>query len=72
MTKGYALTTIEHGEIVKGKNAVSVFAPGDAVNLPDEVFAQLEAAKAVNREAPAPAEPVEPTEPVDPPPPPDK
>lgn len=66
MTKGYALTTIEHGEIVKGKNTVSVFAPGDAISLPDEVFAQLEAGKAVSRETPARAEPTATGEPVDP------
>lgn len=57
MTKGLALTRIEHGKIVDKKNTVTVFQPGDAVDLPEEVFVTLEKGKAVRRdgeESPAP------------------
>jgi hypothetical protein len=60
MIKGIALSRIEYGEIVKGKNSITVFEEGDEVNLPDDVFAPLELAKAVERMADQPAAPAEP------------
>ncbi len=48
MAKGMCLSPITSGYIDdKGKNIVKVFGVGDKVELPDDLFADLVAAKAV-------------------------
>lgn len=43
-----AMSRIEHGEIVDGKNMVSTFEPGEVVDLAPDVLAGLAAVGAVN------------------------
>jgi hypothetical protein len=51
MAKGIALSPINCGYLDdKGKNVTKIFGVGDKVDVPDEVFADLLAAKAVAAE----------------------